>query len=154
MKCVRDFTVINSQPSIEALEKLIKTFFETFGIEKSISDIFHYGVFCKVPTYINYGIEFEDNDDVYIPKIITSTIEKYENKEDFVKRVMKQVIRKEYEKPEWMKYIELNAECNEYGQAPSSFLMIEVVDEKYQPLADALIEFLYSPNLTITMVES
>lgn len=64
------------------------------------------------------------------------------------------IIPKEITKPEWMKYVEMNANCNEYDQAPSTFLQIIPKESQYEALAQRLIEFLYSPNLTITMVEA
>ena len=60
----------------------------------------------------------------------------------------------EIEKPSWMIYVEMEEVCNEYEQAPSTFLYIEVKDSKYQILADKLINFLYSPNLITTLVNA
>ena len=46
----------------------------------------------------------------------------------------------------------MNMNCNEFEQAPSTFLQIVAKESQYEALAQRLIEFLYSPNLTITMV--
>lgn len=151
-RCVREYTIINSQPSIEALENLMATFFSTFGILKSIDDIFYYGVFFKSQNYMNFSFEFGEDYEFDIPSIILSECASDSDKLDYIEKIIKQIMRKEIRKPEWMKYIEMNMMCNEFGQAPSSFLRIEAIEEKYEKLAQKLIEFLYSPNLTITMV--
>lgn len=150
--CVKDYTVIYSQPSIEALKKLINVFFNTFGIINTIDDIFYYGVFCKPQNYVN----FYDSDceyDFEVPEVLTSECPSEEEKLAYVNFTMHQIMKKEISKPEWMKYVELNMDCNEYGQAPSTFLNITPKDKKYEILSKSLIEFLYSPNLVITMFE-
>ena len=151
-KCVRDYTVINSQPSIEALEKLISEFFDTFGMVETIDDLFYYGVFCKPQNYANFEFDITEVYDFDIPYNITNCQAKEEEKIDYVKKLINQIMRKEITKPEWMKYVEMNASCNEYNQAPSTFLQIIPKENQYETLAQRLIEFLYSPNLTITML--
>lgn len=153
-KCYRDYTVINSQPSIEALENLMTEFFDTFGLTDKIEDIFYYGVFLKPQNYANF--EFEDCDlcDFEVPYTLTAECTKYDEKLDYVNGIINKILKKEIKKPEWMKYIEMNMTCNAYGQAPSSFLNIIPKEEKYQKLAERLLEFLYSPNLTITMCKA
>ena len=47
-KCIRDYTVINSQPSIEALENLITEIFWAYGLCNSAEDIFYYGNEFKI----------------------------------------------------------------------------------------------------------
>ncbi len=93
---------------------------------------------------------------VEIPK--RNRVEEYqaneEEKIDYVKKLINQIMKKEITKPEWMKYIEMNASCNEYDQAPSTFLQIIPKENQYEALAQRLIEFLYSPNLTITMLKA
>lgn len=153
-KCVRDYTVINSQPSIEALEKLISEFFDTFGMVETIDDLFYYGVFCKPQNYANFEFDITEVYDFDIPYNITNCQAKEEEKIDYVKKLINQIMRKEITKPEWMKYVEMNASCNEYNQAPSTFLQIIPKESQYKLLAQRLIEFLYSPNLTITMIKA
>ena len=152
-KCVRDYTVINSQPSIEALEKLISDFFGTFGMVETIDDLFYYGVFCKPQNYANFEFDIKENYGFDIPYNIMN-YQATEEKIDYVKKLINQIMRKEITKPEWMKYVEMNASCNEYNQAPSTFLQIIPREKQYEVLAQRLIEFLYSPNLTITMVKA
>ena len=152
-KCVRDYTVINSQPSIEALEKLISDFFGTFGMVETIDDLFYYGVFCKPQNYANFEFDIKENYGFDIPYNIMN-YQATEEKIDYVKKLINQIMRKEITKPEWMKYVEMNASCNEYNQAPSTFLQIIPKEKQYEVLAQRLIEFLYSPNLTITMVKA
>ena len=153
-KCVRDYTVINSQPSIEALEKLISDFFGTFGMVETIDDLFYYGVFCKPQNYANFKFDITENYDFDIPYNIMNYQANEEEKIDYVKKLINQIMKKEITKPEWMKYVEMNASCNEYDQAPSTFLQIIQKENQYEALAQRLIEFLYSPNLTITMLKA
>ena len=152
-KCVRDYTVVNSQPSIEALEKLISDFCSTFGIVETIDDLFYYGVFCKPQNYANFEFDIKENYGFDIPYNIMN-YQATEEKIDYVKKLINQIMRKEITKPEWMKYVEMNASCNEYNQAPSTFLQIIPKENQYKLLAQRLIEFLYSPNLTITMIKA
>ena len=152
-KCVRDYTVVNSQPSIEALEKLISEFFDTFGMVETIDDLFYYGVFCKPQNYANFEFDIKENYGFDIPYNIMN-YQATEEKIDYVKKLINQIMRKEITKPEWMKYVDMNASCNEYNQAPSTFLQIIPKEKQYEVLAQRLIEFLYSPNLTITMVKA
>ena len=152
-KCVRDYTVVNSQPSIEALEKLISDFCSTFGIVETIDDLFYYGVFCKPQNYANFEFDIKENYGFDIPYNIMN-YQATEEKIDYVKKLINQIMRKEITKPEWMKYVEMNASCNEYNQAPSTFLQIIPKENQYETLAQRLIEFLYSPNLTITMIKA
>ena len=152
-ECVRDYTVINSQPSIEALEKLISDFCSTFGMAETIDDLFYYGVFCKPQNYANFEFDIKENYGFDIPYNIMN-YQATEEKIDYVKKLINQIMRKEITKPEWMKYVEMNASCNEYNQAPSTFLQIIPKENQYEALAQRLIEFLYSPNLTITMIKA
>ena len=154
-KCSRDYTIINSQPSIEALENLMESFFKTFGMTETIDDLFYYGVFMKPQNYANFsfgplteGYSFE------VPYALTADCAKESEKIDFIKKTIDSIIRKEISKPEWMKFIEMNIVCNEFEQAPSTFLQIVAKEEKYEDLAQKLIEFLYSPNLTTTMCKA
>lgn len=151
-KCYKDYTVINSQPSIEALENLMADFFGTFGLTETIDDLFYYGVFCKVQNYANYPFDTTVDYGFDIPYALTADCAKDSEKIDFVKKTINQILRKEIEKPEWMKWVEMNMNCNEFEQAPSTFLQIVAKESQYEALAQRLIEFLYSPNLTITMV--
>ena len=149
--CVRDYTVINSQPSIEAFENLMEEFFNTFGLTETIGDLFYYGVFFKPQNYANFDFNNGDTYDFEIPGILTNVCENENDKIDYVIETMGKVMRKEINKPEWMKYVEMNQCCNDLCMPPSSFLLIDAKEAKYEKLAQRLIEFLYSPNLTITM---
>ena len=152
--CFRKYTVINSQPSIKALENLVSDIIGTFGYTETISDMFYYGVFMKPQNYANYSFGDPEDYDFEIPSILTSVCAKEQEKIEYVQSVIRQITRKEIRKPVWMSFIELNMSCNEFGQAPSTFLQIEAKEPHYEALAQRLIEFLYSPNLTITMVKA
>lgn len=149
-----DYTVIYSQPSIEALENLVADISGTFGLVETIDDMFYYGVFCKPQNYSNYVFDMREEYDFEIPEIFNDECFYGESKFQYVKTIINMVLKKEIEKPEWMKYIELNMTCNEFGQPPSTFLYIIPKEPQYEALAQRLIEFLYSPNLTITMARA
>ena len=153
-KCIRDYTVINSQPSIEALENLMADFFGTFGLTETIDDLFYYGVFCKSQNYANYPFDITENYGFELPYALTAACAKDSEKIDFVETIIGQVMRKEIKKPEWMKWVEMNMVCDEFDQPPSTFLRIVAKDPQYEALAQRLIEFLYSPNVLITMVRA
>ena len=131
----------------------MSAFFATFGMVETIDDLFYYGVFCKPQNYANFEFDIKENYGFDIPYNIMNC-QATEEKIDYVKKLMNQIMRKEITKPEWMKYVEMNASCNEYDQAPSTFLQIIPKENQYEALAQRLIEFLYSPNLTITMLKA
>ena len=131
-KCIRDYTVVNSQPSIEALENLMAGFFDTFGMVETLDDLFYYGVFCKPQNYANFKFDVREEYDFDIPYNITNQEANEEEKIDYVKKLINQIMRKEIKKPEWMKYVEMNASCNEYEQAPSTFLQIIPKESQYE----------------------
>lgn len=155
-KCNRTYTTIYSQPSIEALENLVNEFLNTFGIPKTINDLFNYGVFCKPQNYanFNYGYGVDGNYDFEIPATLTSLTTPNAEKLDYVKTVINLILDDYMKKPEWMTFVEMNQVCDRYGQAPSTFLYIRAKDNIYSKLADRLIEFLYSPNMNMTMVKA
>ena len=153
-KCIRDYTIINSQPSIEAFQNLMADFFGTFGLTETIDDLFYYGVFCKSQNYANYPFDITENYGFELPFALTAPCAKDSEKIDFVETIIGQVMRKEIKKPEWMKWVEMNMVCDEFDQPPSTFLRIVAKEPQYEALAQRLIEFLYSPNVLITMVNA
>lgn len=153
-ECVKDYTVINSQPSKEALELLVSNIINVFGFTETIDEMFYYGVFMKPQNYANYEFDLRLSYDFAIPPILISEFSPQNEKIDFVKQIINGVMKRDFSKPEWMKYIEMNMVCDEFCQTPSTFLQIEAKEDKYKSLAENLINFLYSPNLTITMVKS
>ena len=153
-KCIRDYTVINSQPSIEALDNLIREFYWLQGLCYTIDDVFYYGVFCKPQNYVNFEFDENENDDFEIPYELINECASENEKLDYVLKIIKKVMHREITKPEWMKYIEMNMDCNEYGMPPSTFLQLEAKDPKHNAVTEKLIEFLYSPNILMTMVNA
>lgn len=147
-----DYTFIYSSPSIEALENLIKSFLATFNIPKTIDEMFEYGVFCKPETYANFEFWDEAPLNLCVPDNLTSVCSKPSDRMNYVKMIIEQIIKGEIDKPEWMLYVEQTASCNKFNDAPSTFLTIIPKSDEYRDLANKLIEFLYSPNLLITMV--
>ena len=151
-KCFIDYTLIYSQPSVEALENLMADIFGTFGLPYTIDDLFYYGVFFKPNNYANYEFDITEDYDFEIPKVLIDECFNGQAKYDYVEEVINKVLRKEINKPEWMKYIELNMTCDEFDRSPSTFLYLLAKESQYEALAQRLIEFLYSPNLVITML--
>ncbi len=147
------WTTIYSSPSVEALTELWEAMRTVLGVDEQLDDIFYYNVFCKDVTYANYDA-WEDMIALGYdtPLILTQDCTKTKERLSYVQFLMADIMRGDVEKPDWMEYIEMHAVCNEFDSQPSTFLYIIPKDEKYQVLADKLIEFLYSPNLVITMV--
>lgn len=141
-------TTVYSSPSVPALESLVACMSKIFNLRLSLSDMFWFGVFCHTETYANFG---EWGDGVYVPEALTGVCTTSETRSEYVDSVIDMVMRGEIERPEWMEYVEMNAMCA--GQTPSTFLRLEAKDEKYACMADALIQYLYSPSKIITMVE-
>lgn len=152
--CYNDYTVIYSQPCIEHFEKLVSEISHTFGLVETMNDMFYYGVFCKPQNYANFYFDVSENYGFEIPALIMSCETNESERIDYVKKIISKISHKEIKKPEWMKYIEMTVNSNEFGQSPSTFLYIEPKEEKYRKLGERLIDFLYSPNLTITMLKS
>ena len=125
-----------------------------FNSSLRIDDIFYYGVFCKPETYANYQHWDEAPESLEVPFELTNTCSTPNDRTNYVNNVIKEVLRGEIDKPSWMIYVEMEEVCNEYEQAPSTFLYIEVKDETYKILAEKLINFLYSPNLIITLANA
>ena len=153
---MQTLTFIYSSRSVEALKDVFAELQHVFGRNNipDFEDIFYYGVFCKPCNYAFFKYWDDAPDSLEIPEIITNGWSKKSEKLDYVRKTINEIMRGEIKKPEWMKYIEMNMTCNAYGQAPSSFLNIIPKEEKYQKLAERLLEFLYSPNLTITMCKA
>ena len=150
----REYTFIYSSPCIEPLQDLINEMLLIFNSPLRIDDIFYYDVFCKPETYANYQHWDEAPENLEVPFELTNTCSTSNDRTNYVNNVIKEVLRGEIDKPSWMIYVEMEEICNEYEQAPSTFLYIEVKDETYKILAEKLINFLYSPNLIITMANA
>ena len=150
----REYTFIYSSPCIEPLQELINEMLLIFNSPLRIDDIFYYGVFCKPETYANYQHWDEAPENLEVPFELTNTCSTPNDRTNYVNNVIKEVLRGEIDKPSWMIYVEMEEVCNEYEQAPSTFLYIEVKDETYKILAEKLINFLYSPNLIITLANA
>ena len=152
-KTMKDYTVIYSSPSVEAAKNLINEFIALFNIPKlTADDMFWNGVLSKDITYPNFDGWGESPCSLDVPSAITDITTKESQRLEYVHRIMNAIIKGEDEKPAWMKYIEENASCDEYGQMPSTFLYLIPKSGEYAALGERLIEFLYSPNMLITMV--
>lgn len=150
---MKTITFVYSSKSVEALKKLFTELRWVFGYTtvSELNDMFYYGVFCKSVTYANFnGWEKAQREGIEVPEILTAMCPTPSEREDFVKRTINEIIKGEIEKPEWMEYVEEETVCSCCDVAPSTFLTLIPKDEKYQSLADRLLEFLYSPNMMTT----
>lgn len=150
---MRDYTVVYSSASKEALENLINETILLFNSQLSIDDMFYYGVFCKNETYANFKHWDEAPVDLIIPTQLTNACSSSKDRITYVKEVIHNILQGSIEKPEWMLYVEMEEFVSEYNLAPSTFLYIYPKEEKYRRFGEKLIEFLYSPNLLITMIK-
>lgn len=150
----RDYTFIYSSPCVEALKALIEELSLLFDPTLSIDDMFYYGVFCKEETYANYQHWDEAPEKLEIPYELTNICSTPDDRANYVYQVIEDVMMNGADKPDWMIYVEMEETCNEYEQAPSTFLYLIAKDAKYQVLAEKLIDFLYSPNLMTTLAKT
>lgn len=150
--CYIDYNIIYSQPCIESFEKLVNEIARTFNLTETLDDMFYYGVFCKPQNYANFYFDPREDYKFDIPRIISSCNSKGWERMDYVKKIIKQIMHKEIKKPQWMKYVEMSVDHNEFHASPSTFLYIEAKEDKYIKLSERLTEFIYSTNLTITML--
>lgn len=150
---MKDYTVIYSERSVDACKKLLNEFFLTFNVTGvDADDIFYYGVFCKDITYANFT-DWSEADGIDIPETLTNPCNGLETRLEYVNTIINKILTGEITKPAWMVYIEMHTSVDEYDQAPSTFLNLMPKDPKYTELANKLIEFLYSPNMLIRIVE-
>lgn len=144
---VKKASFIYSSGSIEALENLVEELSEVFGLNISADDIFYYGVFCEAKVYACYENWENAPYDLDVPLKMSDSTQPYDERIDYVKGIINSVLKGEIEKPEWMEYVEEEEEADEYGSAPSTYLHIIAKNTKYNAFANALINFLYSPNM-------
>lgn len=147
-------TLIYSSEAIEALQKLFEELSNVFGytVIPTLDEMFYYGVFCKTNTYSNFKYWDNGTIDFEVPEILTSVCATANDRYNFVETTIQEIIKGEIEKPEWMLYVEEEETCNVFDAAPSTFLRLIPKNEKYQDLANKLLEFLYSPNMMVTEV--
>ena len=152
---MREFYTIYSEPSLDAVKKLITTFLELCGIcDLTPDDMFYFGVFCHVTTYANFP-NWEDAiaEGIEVPEILLSDCNTSQERIDYVNQIIEDVMTGKIEKPEWMKYVEENAVCDWCDQMPSTYLYIIAKEERFKELACRLLMFLYSPNGLSSIVD-
>ena len=150
---MRDYTVIYSSASKEAFEELMKEILLLFESPLKLKDMFYYDVFCKTETYAHYNMWEEAPVDMIIPSQLTNPCSKPKDRVDYVNNIIELILKGEMEKPEWMVFVEMEEYKTEYNLSPSTFLYLYAKDEKYKLFGEKLINFLYSPNLLITMIK-
>lgn len=144
------FITVYSENSIEALEKLLKTFFDVFEITRvKPSDLFYSGVFCDIDTYANYNnYDSARKDSIKIPIELDSSCYDTEERENFVKTIMSLVLIREISKPEWMYFVEEHTmSVSGFEVKPSTHLYLKPKENKYKELGEKLIEFLESSKM-------
>lgn len=147
--CKTELTYVYSSPCISYLRELIESLSSTFSIKDKLDDMFWYGVFCNPETYAYYNYYDMCNSDV--PELLSNNLEPLKDKLLYVKGVIRQVIKGEIDKPEWMFFVEENESFNKFTDSPSTFLYLIPKDKRYEKFGEALTNFLYSPNLLMTL---
>lgn len=143
-------TTIYSSYSVEVLRDLVTCMSVAFGLGgRTIDDLFCYGVFCRDETYANFS-SWPEDPDFDIPCEITDFCSSESSRVAYVHELIDDIMCGDAEKPEWMLYVE--EESEECGAAPSTFLRLNAREGRYQCLADLLVDFLYSPNKSVTML--
>lgn len=149
MSCKTELTYVYSSPCISYLRELIESLNSTFSIKDTLDDMFYYGVFCNMETYANY--RGYDNCDCEVPMLLKDRCQSAAAKKDYVKGMIEGILKGTQDKPDWMFCVEENAYFNKFEDQPSTFLVLLPKDEKYVKFGEALTNFLYSPNLLITL---
>lgn len=147
--CKEELTYVYSSPCISYLRELIEAFNTTFYSKIDLDEMFWYGVVCNVETYAYY--KHYDRCSNYVPNVLMDETVSLSEKYQYVKEMITLVIKKETDKPDWMFFVEENESFNEFSDSPSTFLVLIPKDEKYKKLGEALTNFLYSPNMLMTL---
>lgn len=148
MHCKKELTYIYSSPCISYLKELVDSLNFTFSVKDKLDDMFWYGVFCNPETYSNF--RFYERCNEFVPSILTSDCETPQSKLSFIKGEIERSI-KSGTKPGYMFYVEETESFNDFEDAPSTFLYLIPKDEKYRKFGECLTNFLYSPNLIMTL---
>lgn len=135
---------IDSYRSIEALIDMINEMLSVFGItDMVIEDMFHYGVFCKAETYAGFqDWESAINAGIEVPTELYGGCNSFDGKVAYINQVISDILENGKDKPDWMIYVEENEKCN--GLMPSTFLVLQPVEEYFDKLGNKIIDFLYS----------
>lgn len=141
-------TFVYSSHCVEALQDLFKEMARTFNLDLVLEDVCNYGVFCDIDIYANYS----DIDDIAskcdVPeRVADCTTYNYKERKLYIQEIMERVIRGDIQKPKWMTYMEMYKSCNSYNDSPSTFLYLVPKETRYKKICEALVNFLYSPNL-------
>lgn len=147
--CKTELTYVYSSPCISYLRELIDAFNKTFYTKLNLDEMFWYGIFCNVETYAYYKHYDRCPNDV--PNVLFDETVPLTEKYTYVKEMINLIIKGETDKPDWMFYVEENESFNDFNDAPSTFLILIPKDEKYKELGEALTNFLYSPNMLMTL---
>ena len=149
MECSTQLTYVYSSPCISYLRELVESLDSTFSVKDKLDDMFWVGVFCNPETYANYRSYNRCNEPV--PDLLLNDLEPASSKLTYIKGEINKIVRGEIEKPGYFFFVEEYEAFNKFEDSPSTFLYLVPKDEKYRKFGEALINFLYSPNLVITM---
>ena len=118
-------------PSVEPAKELIGEMLKTFGIDKTVDEIFNiYVLGDEVENYIDATQHWPDG-----------------MTEDKVVELYNAASENGDEKPDWFNAVEKDEECGWYEYAPPiNSLYLVPRDEKYVELGNKLGKFLYSPD--------
>lgn len=135
---------VDSYRSVEALIGMINEMLSVFGIRNMIiEDMFNYGVFCKAETYAGFqDWESAINSGIEVPTELYGGCNSFDSKVSYVNQLISDILENGNDKPDWMVYVEENEKCN--GLMPSTFLVLQPVEEYFDDLGKKIIDFLYS----------
>lgn len=138
---------VDSYRSVEALIDMINEMLSVFGItDMVIEDMFHYGVFCKAETYAGFqDWESAINSGIEVPTELYGGCNSFDSKVSYVNQLISDILENGNDKPDWMIYVEENEKCN--GLMPSTFLVLQPVEEYFDDLGKKIIDFLYSTEM-------
>lgn len=149
---MRAYTYIYSSGTVPFLKELIDEMSLVFNTPVTLEDMFYYGVFCRENTYANYSHWEDVPERIETPYELTNPCSIESERIDYVKKVIKGILYGKIDKPQWMLYIEMEDECDIYGNQPSTFLYLFPKENKYAELAKKLINFLYSVNMSTAII--
>lgn len=135
--------IFTYQDSVAQAKELIAEILKMTGSSKTPDDIFYYGVFCELDSYLDdIEEEFEDDDEELPNGLPTHDDWKTENelREKWLLGIITRVIKGEIEKPEWMDSRETN--CDEYRKSTELYLIPK--SDEYNELGEKIQKLLGS----------
>ena len=134
----------HSEGALSQVKELVNEMLKVFGHEdKTFDDLFYAEVFL-VEDYSYYEDAAKMKNATDIPTFLTDETVDYKERGKLFTEYKIKILKGEIEKPKWM----LDAESNDgwSGYTPSTVLELLAKDEKYNDLANKLLQYLYSTD--------